>query len=248
MRQVGHFIGGKEVASIVDHFSRILRRLRLPALPHHRAHRLLARRCVCGTGTQAPAPAGVSAPAQEVRALPASTTALSSSGIGVTYDETTGCFHVSHSGWELPDASTLLNTRITPTPPLRDTQRRLTLGVARTLVATVASERAAELNRVGLRQALERAALTQRSFELGASNQLDVVRVSQDVAVARESLVSGDERCQMRASTVPVRRPAELDGVDAVLQPLWFRPGVRMSRYFAETYSADDGSPVPPPT
>ena len=41
----------------------------------------------------------------------------SSSGIGVTYDETTGCFHVSHSGWELPDASTLLNTRITPTPP-----------------------------------------------------------------------------------------------------------------------------------
>lgn len=42
---------------------------------------------------------------------------LSSSGIGVTYDETTGCFHVSHSGWELPDASTLLNTRITPTPP-----------------------------------------------------------------------------------------------------------------------------------
>lgn len=42
---------------------------------------------------------------------------LSSSGIGVTYDETTGCFHVSHSGQGLPDASTLLNTRITPTPP-----------------------------------------------------------------------------------------------------------------------------------
>ena len=44
-------------------------------------------------------------------------TAQLSSGIGVTYDETTGCFHVSHSGWELPDMSTLLNTRITPTPP-----------------------------------------------------------------------------------------------------------------------------------
>ena len=44
-------------------------------------------------------------------------TAQLSSSIGVTYDETTGCFHVSHSGWELPDASTLLNTRITPTPP-----------------------------------------------------------------------------------------------------------------------------------
>jgi outer membrane protein TolC len=77
---------------------------------------------------------------------------------------------------------------------LRDTQRRLTQGLARVLVSTVAAERAAELNRVGLRQALERAALTQRSFELGASNQLDVVRVSQDVAVAREALVSGDEQ------------------------------------------------------
>jgi len=77
---------------------------------------------------------------------------------------------------------------------LQDVRRRLTLGVARVLVATVAAERAAELNRVGLRQALERAALTQRIFELGASNQLDVVRVNQDVAVARGALVSGDEQ------------------------------------------------------
>jgi outer membrane protein TolC len=77
---------------------------------------------------------------------------------------------------------------------LRDVQRRLTLGLARTLVATVAAERVAELNRVGLRQALERAALTQRSFELGAGTQLDVVRVRQDVEVTREALVSGDEQ------------------------------------------------------
>ncbi len=77
---------------------------------------------------------------------------------------------------------------------LRDVQRRLTLGLARALVATVAVERAAELNRVGLRQALERAALTQRSFELGAGTQLDVMRVRQDVEVAREALVSGDEQ------------------------------------------------------
>ncbi|SNS73307.1 carbamoyl-phosphate synthase large subunit [Geodermatophilus saharensis] len=33
----------------------------------------------------------------------------------------------------------------------------------------------------------------------------------------------------------------------AVLPHLWFTPGVRMSRYFAETYSADDGSPVADP-
>ncbi|MFE8599251.1 TolC family protein [Archangium violaceum] len=77
---------------------------------------------------------------------------------------------------------------------LHDVQRRLTQGLARALVATVAAERAAELNRVGLRQAHERAALTQRSFELGAATQLDVVRVRQDVEVAREALVAGDEQ------------------------------------------------------
>ncbi|RKH33727.1 TolC family protein [Corallococcus sp. CA031C] len=77
---------------------------------------------------------------------------------------------------------------------LKDTQRRLTQGLAQVLVATVAAERAAEINRVGLRQALERQALTQRSFELGAGTQLDVVRVGQDVALARQSLVAGDEQ------------------------------------------------------
>jgi outer membrane protein TolC len=77
---------------------------------------------------------------------------------------------------------------------LQDVQRRLTQGLAQVLVATVAAERTAEINRVGLRQALERYALTQRSFELGAGTQLDVVRVGQDVAVARQSLVAGDEQ------------------------------------------------------
>ncbi|MGY1653100.1 ATP-grasp domain-containing protein [Geodermatophilus sp. SYSU D01119] len=33
----------------------------------------------------------------------------------------------------------------------------------------------------------------------------------------------------------------------ARLPHLWFTPGVRMSRYFAETYTADDGSPVADP-
>ena len=55
--------------------------------------------------------------AAPVTSLGLDTAQLSSSGIGVTYDETTGCFHVSHSGQGLPDASTLLDTRITPTPP-----------------------------------------------------------------------------------------------------------------------------------
>lgn len=55
--------------------------------------------------------------AAPVTSLGLDTAQLNSSGIGVTYNETTGCFHVSHSEGELPDVSTLLNTRITPTPP-----------------------------------------------------------------------------------------------------------------------------------
>lgn len=55
--------------------------------------------------------------AAPVTSLGLDTAQLSSSGIDVTYNETTGCFHVSHSEWELPDVSTLLDTRITPTPP-----------------------------------------------------------------------------------------------------------------------------------
>jgi outer membrane protein TolC len=77
---------------------------------------------------------------------------------------------------------------------LQDVRRRLTLGLARALVAVVSAERAAELNRLGLRQALERAALVQRTLELGAATQLDVARTRQDVEVARQALISGDEQ------------------------------------------------------
>jgi outer membrane protein TolC len=77
---------------------------------------------------------------------------------------------------------------------LQDVRRRLTQGLARALVAVVAAERAAELNRLGLRQSLERAALVQRTLELGAATQLDVARTRQDVALARQSLISGDEQ------------------------------------------------------
>ena len=77
---------------------------------------------------------------------------------------------------------------------LQDVQRRLTQGLAQVLVATVAAERAAEINRVGLRQALERAALTQRSFELGAGTQLDVVRGEPGRGGGAASLVAGDEQ------------------------------------------------------
>src|SRR5690606_2992388 len=106
---------------------------------------------------------------------------------------------------------------------LQDVHRRLTQGLAQALVATVAAERAAELNRVGLRQALERYALASRSLELGASTRLDAVRVAQDVAVAREALVSGDEQVRRarealgialgRDGAVGVSAGLQLDGI-----------------------------------
>jgi outer membrane protein TolC len=76
----------------------------------------------------------------------------------------------------------------------RDVQRRLTLGLAQTLIGVVAAERVAELNRLGLQLALERAALITRTEELGAATRLDVVRVQRDVESARGTLIAGDEQ------------------------------------------------------
>ncbi|MCB9730596.1 MAG: TolC family protein [Deltaproteobacteria bacterium] len=75
-----------------------------------------------------------------------------------------------------------------------EVRRELYQRLTGALVAVVAAERAAALNRVGLRLALERAALTRRTYELGRATQLDAIRVDQDVPVARAALVVGDEQ------------------------------------------------------
>lgn len=76
---------------------------------------------------------------------------------------------------------------------LDDRKRVLALDVSSVLVAEIAAERVAELNRVGLRQALERLALAHRREDLGSGTRLDVVRAEQDVDAARAAVVSGDE-------------------------------------------------------
>jgi outer membrane protein TolC len=76
---------------------------------------------------------------------------------------------------------------------LDDKKRVLATNVAGALVAEIAAERVAELNRVGLRQALERLALAHRREELGSGTHLDVVRADQDVDAARSAVVFGDE-------------------------------------------------------
>ena len=72
-------------------------------------------------------------------------------------------------------------------------KRTLVLGLANQIVAVVTAEREAEINRVGLRVALEQLEISQRKEALGAANGLDVVRAQQNAANARATLVSGDE-------------------------------------------------------
>jgi outer membrane protein TolC len=74
-----------------------------------------------------------------------------------------------------------------------DEKRTLALSVANQIVAVVTAERSAEINRVGLRVALEQAEIAVRKRSLGAANGLDVVRAQQNAANARATLVTGDE-------------------------------------------------------
>jgi outer membrane protein TolC len=76
---------------------------------------------------------------------------------------------------------------------LDDSKRLIALGVANAIVGVVTAERIAELNRVGLRNALQRLDLTTRKTNLGGGTGLDVIRARQDVEVARATLVEGDE-------------------------------------------------------
>jgi outer membrane protein TolC len=76
---------------------------------------------------------------------------------------------------------------------VEDTRRTLELALANQIVSVVTAERSAEINRVGLRVALEQLALTRRKEALGAAMSLDVVRAQQNAANARVSLVNGDE-------------------------------------------------------
>ena len=79
---------------------------------------------------------------------------------------------------------------------LDDVRRILSTNVANAALTVVTNERVAELNRVGLRQALERLELAKRKTSLGAGTGLDVIRAQQDVENARSTLVSGDENAR----------------------------------------------------
>ncbi len=74
-----------------------------------------------------------------------------------------------------------------------DAKRTAIAVAANAIVSVVTSERIAEVNRVGLRSALERLELTKRKKRLGSGTDLDIVRAEQDATSARGNVVSGDE-------------------------------------------------------
>lgn len=102
---------------------------------------------------------------------------------------------------------------------LADRKRVLAGSVISALLATLAAERVAELDRVGLRAALERLVLTQTRLKFARGTELDVDRAQQDVAAARAALISGDESLrqarealgQALGSATPLAAPASLD-------------------------------------
>jgi outer membrane protein TolC len=83
-----------------------------------------------------------------------------------------------------------------------DTKRTITLNTANAMVSVVSAERVAELNRTGLRTALERLDIASRRQAGGAATGLDVVRAQQDVEAARATLVTGDEQVRQSRETL----------------------------------------------
>ncbi len=76
---------------------------------------------------------------------------------------------------------------------LSDRRRLIAQTLVSTILATLAAERAAELNRVGLRAGLERLELARAQVTYGNGTPLDIERAQQDVAAARALVITGDE-------------------------------------------------------
>jgi len=74
-----------------------------------------------------------------------------------------------------------------------DKRRQIAVTVVGAILATLVAARVAELNRVGLRAALERLTLTQTRQQYGQGTALDVDRAQQDVEASRAAIIAGDE-------------------------------------------------------
>ncbi|NOK01601.1 MULTISPECIES: TolC family protein [Myxococcus] len=124
---------------------------------------------------------------------------------GLTRPPFLGLLNATQPLFNLPSIialGTAREARRTANLSLAETRRQLTSALAQSLVLVAAQERTAEVNRVNLRTALERLALTERRFELGAGTRLDVVRVQQDTETARNLVVLGDETLRKARETL----------------------------------------------
>ena len=74
-----------------------------------------------------------------------------------------------------------------------DRRRLLITNVSSAIVAVFTAERVSEINRVGLKTALERLELTRRRARLGTATRLDVVRAEQDLTLATNTIIQGNE-------------------------------------------------------
>ncbi len=100
-----------------------------------------------------------------------------------------------------------------------DRRRTIATSVVTAMLSTLAAARVTDLNRVGLRAALERLALTQTRQQLGQGTDLDVDRTQQDVEAARALIIASDESLrqtrealgQAVGSPVAVAAPGDLD-------------------------------------
>ncbi len=106
---------------------------------------------------------------------------------------------------------------------VENVKRTMILSLATSMVAVVTAERVAEINRIGLRSALELLSLTNRKRALGAATGLDTVRAEQNVEQSRSAIVSGDESLRQarealglalgESRQVAVTSALKLDGV-----------------------------------
>lgn len=84
----------------------------------------------------------------------------------------------------------------------QDLERTTAASLATAIAQNVTAERVSELGRVGLKNALERLALTEAKERTGTATGLDIVRARQDVANARSSLVNSDETLRRSRDTL----------------------------------------------
>jgi outer membrane protein TolC len=102
---------------------------------------------------------------------------------------------------------------------LADRRRVLASSVVSAMLAVLSASHVTELDRAGLRAALERLALTRTRVQFARGTELDVDRAQQDVAAARALVINADESLrqtreslgQVLGSATPMAAPRELD-------------------------------------